>query len=107
MVSSVGYNPARRVPGANFSGVDLRLIITNLCVMDFGGQDNAIRLLSLHPGVLLEEVVENTGFALEIPANVLETPAPAAQELDIIARLDPHNIRATVIKDNPAGRRQG
>jgi glutaconate CoA-transferase subunit B len=38
---------------------------------------------------------------------VLETPAPAAQELDIIARLDPHNIRATVIKDNPAGRRQG
>jgi glutaconate CoA-transferase subunit B len=107
MVSSVGYNPARRVPGANFSGVDLRLIITNLCVMDFGGQDNAIRLVSLHPGVLREEVVENTGFALEIPANVLETPAPAAQELDIIARLDPHNIRATVIKDNPAGRRQG
>ena len=29
MVSSVGYNPARRTPGVNFSRVDLRLIVTD------------------------------------------------------------------------------
>ena len=104
MVSGVGYNPARRVPGGNYSGVDLRRIVTNLCVMDFAGPDGdglrAIRVVSLHPGVTFGQVQEATGFAL-IDAVAGETPEPSAEQLDIIARLDPHDIRASVIKDNP------
>ena len=61
-LSSPGYNPARRMPGANYSDIDLRLIVTNLCVMDFGGPDHAIRVVSLHPGVHFDEVQEATGF---------------------------------------------
>ena len=49
MVSGVGYNPAKRVPGGNYSGVDLRRIVTNLCVMDFAGPDNAIRVIRREP----------------------------------------------------------
>lgn len=105
MVSSVGYNPARRIPGANYDFVDLRLIVTDLCVMDFGGRDNAIRVVSLHPGVTFDAVQEATGFALEKAAEMQETPAPTEEQLAIIARMDPHNWRAAVIKDNPAGRR--
>jgi glutaconate CoA-transferase, subunit B len=105
MVSGVGYNPAKRIAGGNYSGVDLRLIVTNLCVMDFGGPDNAMRVVSLHPGVSFDEVQEATGFALE-KGDIVETPLPSAEQLDIIASLDPHNIRATVLKDNPAARRQ-
>ncbi|WP_298668120.1 ketoacid CoA transferase [uncultured Sphingomonas sp.] len=106
MVSSVGYNPARRTPGADFSSIDLRLIVTNLCVMDFGGADNAIRIVSLNPGVTLEEVRAATGFPLETVANIATTRLPDEGELAIIARLDPHNIRAGVIKGNPAAVRE-
>lgn len=106
MVSSVGHNPARRVAGADFSGVDLRLIVTDLCVMDFGGADHAIRLVSLHPGVTRAQVAEATGFAVEMPGDVPDTPLPTAEQRAIIARLDPHDLRATIVKgDPPADRR--
>jgi glutaconate CoA-transferase subunit B len=103
MVSGVGYNPVKRVPGGNYSAVDLRYIVTNLCVMDFGGPDHAIRVVSLHPGVGFAEVQEATGFAL-IDAVAGETPLPSAEQLAIIASLDPHGIRAGAIKDNPPAR---
>lgn len=105
MVSSAGYNPAKRIPGGNYSGIDLRAIVTNLCVMDFGGPDHAVRVVSLHPGVTFAEVQEATSFEL-IDAVAGETPLPDAEALALIARLDPYNIRATVIKDNPAAVRQ-
>lgn len=100
MVSGVGYNPAKRIAGGNYTGIDLRLIVTNLCVMDFGGMDNAVRVVSLHPGVTFADVQSATGFTLA-DAVQGETPLPTAEQLEIISRLDPHNIRAGVIKDNP------
>jgi glutaconate CoA-transferase, subunit B len=101
MVSSAGYNPARRRPNGNYSGIDLRQIITNLCVMDFGGPDHAIRVVSLHPGVSFDEVQAATGFALE-KGPLAETPLPDAETLAIIDRLDPKGARAKVLKDNPS-----
>ncbi|RVT93247.1 CoA-transferase subunit beta [Sphingomonas crocodyli] len=106
MVSSVGYNPARRIPGGNYSGVDLRQMITDLCVMDFGGPDNAVRLVSVHPGVTVDQVKAETGFDLVIEGDVPTTRLPTADELAIIAKLDPHNVRASVIKDNPSADRK-
>lgn len=103
MVSSAGYNPARRIPGGNYSGIDLRRIVTNLCVMDFGGADHAPRVISLHPGVTFEQVQDATGFALERGA-LTETALPGEEALAIIDQLDPHNFRASVIKDNPPAR---
>lgn len=104
MVSSAGYNPAKRIAGGNYSGIDLRRIVTDVCVMDFGGPDHAVRVISLHPGVTFAQVQDQTGFAL-IDAVAGETPLPGAEELAIIARLDPHGLRAGVIKDNPPARR--
>ena len=89
--------------GGNFADVDLRRIVTNLCVMDFGGKDNAIRVISLHPGVTFEEVQEATGFALE-KGDAAQTSIPSPEQLEIIASLDPHGLRASVIKDNPPAR---
>ena len=106
MVSSAGYNPAKRIPGGNYSGIDLRQIVTNLCVMDFGGADNCVRVVSLHPGVTFDEVQAATGFPLEQGA-LTQTPLPGSEELVIMARLDPHNLRASVIKDNPPALRNG
>ncbi|MEO9671155.1 MAG: ketoacid CoA transferase, partial [Marinomonas sp.] len=99
-ISSPGYNPARRIAGGNYSGIELKRIVTNLCVMDFGGADNAPRVISLHPGVTFAEVQEATGFAL-IDAVEGETPLPTSEQLEIIASLDPHGYRHKVLKDNP------
>jgi glutaconate CoA-transferase subunit B len=105
IVSSAGYNPARRIAGGAYAGIDLKRIVTNLCVMDFGGAGNAIRVISLHPGVSFDEVQANTGFDLARAERLEASGEPDAAALSIIARLDPHNLRAGVIKDNPPARR--
>lgn len=97
MVASAGYNPARLARGWSLDDIDIRLIVTNLCVMDFGGPDHRVRLRSLHPGVSAGQVQQATGFELQIDAAVPETPAPSAEQLALLARLDPHNLRASVL----------
>jgi glutaconate CoA-transferase subunit B len=103
MVGSVGYNPTRWPEGARRDYVDLRLIVTDLCVMDFGGPAHGIRVKSLHPGVRFDQVQAQTGFPLLKVDELVTTPAPTAEQLEIIRRLDPHNLRATVIRNNPPG----
>jgi glutaconate CoA-transferase subunit B len=101
IVGGVGYNPVRWPPGASAAHVDLRLIVTDLCVLDFTGRDHAIRVRSLHPGVTLSQVEAATGFALESAGAPSITATPTPEQLQIIRRLDPHELRAGVIKGNP------
>jgi glutaconate CoA-transferase subunit B len=102
-VCSAGYNPARWPDGRVPHRLELRRIVTNLCVLDFGGADHAIRLVSLHPGVSVDEVHENTGFDVAVPDGTIPmTPLPDAEALAVIRRLDPHDIRATLLKGNPS-----
>ena len=80
-------------PGASKYN-DIHRIVTNLGVFDVKGAGDTVRLLSLHPGVTLDEVVENTGFELEVPADVPLTREPTESELMIIRNvLDPKNLR--------------
>ena len=97
MVASVGYNPARLARGWSLDDIDVRMVFTNLAVMDFGGPERQLQVLSLHPGVTAEQVQEATGFALHIPADVPETAAPTEAQLALLARMDPHNLRASVL----------
>jgi glutaconate CoA-transferase subunit B len=107
-VCSAGYNPARWLGGRKPFGLELRRIVTNLCVMDFGGEANAIRLVSLHPGVPVEEVRDNTGFDVVLPESAVPmTHTPTSDALAIIRRLDPHGIRASILKGDPPGIRAG
>lgn len=103
MVSGAGYNPKRYPNGKYPVGLDHRQIITNLCVLDFEGENHAIRVRSLHPGVTFEEVQANTGFKLERPDNIPVTAAPTNAQMAIIRKYDPHNTRAYIFKDNPPG----
>ena len=105
MVSGVGYNPARWEPGMRQDFMAIRHIVTDLCVMDFEGPEHAIRVRSLHPGVSFDEVQEKTGFPLLKAPNLGETPHPTAEQLTIIRRLDPHDLRAAQLKGNPPGMR--
>ena len=105
MVASVGYNPARLARGWSLEEIDIRLIITDLCVLDFQGPQRQMRVRSLHPGVTLAEVQDNTGFALHVPTQCPTTAVPSVEQLQLIQRLDPHNLRASQLKDNPPGQR--
>ena len=105
LVCTIGYNPERLPRGYQFSDIDLRQVMTDLCVMDFGGPDHQLRLVSLHPGITAGQVQENTGFELCIPEQLPTTAAPTEEQLAIIAQLDPHNLRAGQLKDNPPGNR--
>ncbi len=97
MVASAGYNPARLARGWSLDEIDVRMIITNLCVFDFGGPGHQARLLSLHPGVSVEQVQAATGFPLLLPANLPQTASPEAGQLALLAKLDPHGLRATAM----------
>ncbi len=104
-VSSVGYNPRRLPRGRSLDDVDIRLVVTDLCVMDFGGEGRGARLRSLHPGVSVEQVRGGTGFPVQASEPLPTTPAPSARQLAIIAALDPHGLRAAQLEGNPPGDR--
>ncbi len=104
-VCTIGYNPERLPRGYSMDDIGLRHIITDLCVMDFGGPDHQVRVVSLHPGITAEQVQENTGFALAWADDVVTTAAPTAEQLSIIAAMDPHNQRSKQLRDNPPGDR--
>jgi acyl CoA:acetate/3-ketoacid CoA transferase beta subunit len=85
MVSGVGTD--RGVP------VQLRVVVTDLAVLDLGGPDGTMRLVSVHPGVTVEDVQEATGFALHVD-DVVETRLPTDEELRLIREvLDPKGLR--------------
>jgi acyl CoA:acetate/3-ketoacid CoA transferase beta subunit len=93
VVSGVGNDRARALGpgGARFH--DLRRVISNLAVFDFATPDGSMRLASVHPGVSVDEVVEQTGFALGIDGDVPTTRLPSADELALIrGRIDPRGF---------------
>ena len=57
-------------------------LVTNRCVFAFA--NGRFRLDSVHPGHTVEEVVENTGFDFDRPAQVPETPAPSPAALSLL-----------------------
>lgn len=105
MVCTIGYNPERLPKGYSFDDIDMRMVLSDLCVMDWNGPNHQLQLVSLHPGITVEQVVENTGFEIHVPESVGTTAAPTEEQLEIIRLLDPHNMRAQQIKDNPPGNR--
>ncbi|MFJ7072577.1 CoA-transferase subunit beta [Streptomyces sp. NPDC098781] len=90
MVCGVGYDHAgdaryHRIPR----------VVSDLGVFDFATPDHTMRLLSLHPGVTLDQVKEATAFELTVPAEVPQTRPPTAEELRLIREvIDPDNTRA-------------
>ncbi|HEX7305378.1 CoA-transferase [Lentzea sp.] len=87
VVSGVGYNRA----AGPFH--DIHRVVTNLAVLDFGTPDHSMRILSVHPGVSVDEVQKQTAFPLTAD-DVTETRLPTDEELELIrTTLDPDGKR--------------
>jgi acyl CoA:acetate/3-ketoacid CoA transferase beta subunit len=92
MVSGVGYDRVRSNRSAG-RYLDIRVVVTNLAVLDFDTPDHSMRLRSVHPGVSPEEVQAATGFELDI-RDTVETRTPTAEELRLIREvIDPDGAR--------------
>ena len=93
VVSGIGYDRAAKL-GAAAKFHEVRRVVSNLGVFDFATPDHAMRLVSVHPGVSVADVVAATAFPLAIPSEVPETRAPSAEELHVIRDvLDPAAAR--------------
>jgi acyl CoA:acetate/3-ketoacid CoA transferase beta subunit len=65
-------------------------IITDMAILGFDPDSHRATLLSAHPGVSVEHIVENTGFELLVPSQVATTPLPDQEQLHILRReIDP------------------
>lgn len=70
------------------------VVVTNLCQLRFDFAKRQFQLLTLHPGVTLEEVMDNTGFPLLHDGEISASPLPDAQVLRLIREvIDPNDVR--------------
>jgi acyl CoA:acetate/3-ketoacid CoA transferase beta subunit len=90
VVSGVGYNRLDGEPAGRYH--DVYRVVTNLAVLDFGTDDHAMRLVSVHPGVAPDDVAAQTGFPLHT-TDVVTTRLPTDEELRLLAELDPKGRR--------------
>ena len=69
-------------------------LVTNLGVFDVNHKTRRLELVSVHPGVSVEQVAEATGFPLEVSPTLAVTPPPSPAELTMLRRVvDPLGIR--------------
>jgi acyl CoA:acetate/3-ketoacid CoA transferase beta subunit len=100
MVCGVGSDRAASGPASARRFHDLRLVVTNLAVLDFATPDGSMRLRSVHPGVAVSEVIAATGFALAVADHVPQTRGPDQEELRLIREvLDPGRRRDAEVPD--------
>jgi acyl CoA:acetate/3-ketoacid CoA transferase beta subunit len=94
IVSGVGPKLAKEAGPAAARFNDIHRVVSNLGVFDVKGPDDSLRLLSVHPGVTVDNVREATGFDLQVDSDVPETRVPTTEELIIIREvLDPQGLR--------------
>jgi glutaconate CoA-transferase, subunit B len=66
------------------------VVVTNLAVLVKDEDGVPFRIESVHPGVDVQAVVDNTGFDLVVPDAVPATAEPTAEQLDLLRnRIDP------------------
>ena len=94
VVSGVGPSRAKAAGPAASRFNDIHRIVTDLAVLDVRGDFDSLRLVSVHPGVTVEEVLEASGCPIQADADVPETRVPTMQELVLIREvLDPRTLR--------------
>lgn len=83
---------AREAAGLPKGGGPYR-VITDLAVLSFSETTCRMQVESLHPGVTVDRVRENTGFDLGRIAHITETVPPETEELRVLRdEVDPHGV---------------
>ena len=76
-----------------WSGSGPTSVVTDLGTYGFDEEIGEMTLLTLHPGVTLDQVRESTGWEMRVAPDLGETPPPSEGELHLIrAELDPEGV---------------
>jgi len=89
MVCGVGYDRAAALGPKGSRFHEIRRVVTNLGVFDFNTPDHRMRLVTMHPGVELEQIIDNTGFELVMDDRVEVSSVPTRDVVRVLRELDP------------------
>jgi glutaconate CoA-transferase subunit B len=67
-------------------------VITTKGIFRFDSETKEMILNTVHPGVTVEEILENTGWNLKLAPKIGKTKPPTRSELRIIRRYDPNGF---------------
>ena len=90
-ISGVGFpNGKKSICG----GAGPQCIITNLAYLTFDDDSKKMKVGTIHPGIDIETVKENTSFELIFPENLKVTKPPTVKEINLLReKVDPLEIR--------------
>jgi glutaconate CoA-transferase subunit B len=94
-LTSLGHGPTgreRRAMGLRTEGPSL--IVTDLCTMRPDPESKEFEVVTLHPGVGVGAVRENTGWPVRFAGPVRETPPPTPDELGVLRDLNARTAEA-------------
>jgi acyl CoA:acetate/3-ketoacid CoA transferase beta subunit len=92
-LTSPGFAGGRRRQELHLRGGGPSRVITDMAVLGFDPDTRSACVLSLHPGVGVEELIGHTGFPLQIPKVIPATPLPTAEELRLLREeIDPKGV---------------
>ena len=86
-----GHNSREKL-GVTTKGPNM--IVTDLCVMRPDPETKEFQVVSIHPGVARDEIVEATGWRVKFADTVEETPPPSARELEVLRALNARTAAA-------------
>jgi acyl CoA:acetate/3-ketoacid CoA transferase beta subunit len=94
-VTSPGYlRGGMEREAAGLSGGPSR-VITDKAILDFDPESKRMRLVSIHPGATLEDVLSNLSFRPIVPADLPTTEPPTAEQVHLIRyEIDPEGMYA-------------
>jgi glutaconate CoA-transferase subunit B len=76
-----------------WSGSGPTSVVTDLGTYGFDEETGEMTMLTLHPGVAIEDVRANMGWDPKVADGLGETPSPSEEELRIIRmELDPEGV---------------
>jgi len=84
-ITSMGHGPTgreRRALGVKSKGPTR--LITDLCLFEPDPETQEMTVVSIHPGVTREQIIETCGWTPSFAAHVVETRAPDARELEVL-----------------------
>lgn len=94
-ITTPGYlaGPGARETAGLPKGSGPLYVVSTLALMDYDPASKRMRLKATHPGVSVQDVIDNTGFELIIPDTVEANAPPSAEELGLLREeIDPERF---------------
>ena len=84
------------------------LVITDMAIFHFANAEREMQLVSLYPGVTLEQVQAEMGWQVRLAETLSEAIPPTNEELELIrVQLDPTGMYSKSAREAPGQRRYG